>query len=389
MLGALIVAFVAVLTIPSGLLAQEADEARLAGRLVGSESGEPVDGALVRLLDAESRPIRATLSDDEGRFGFGQLTPGRYRVRVVRLGYGPWTSEAFSLEAGGRRSRTFHLPVRPVELPELRAMGEGVCPTDPASARRALDLYLEVRPSLEAIAETEKSGRYHFVVEVVQETRDEFDRRSPLRRDSTVVRVPRPLATLSPGELLREGYARPDTSRSTYGTYYAPDAEALASEEFLLSHCLEMAGSDDGEGLGIRFSPLPDRVVVDIRGVLWLEPETRRPTSVEYEYTRIREFMREYALPWLQALYENKFRDRPEVRVNYSAIQANAGEDIGGRVDFRDVRPGVRITVVWRQEIPVLVHSGWFGADIGANVYPEVKGYEKSARILALVPVEQ
>lgn len=369
------------------LIAVPLSAQEIEGRLLGTRADEPVERAIVRLLDESATRVAATLSDGAGRFTLEDLAPGIYRVQVIRLGYSEWTSEALELREGRTMRRTFRIPTRPVQMPEIGVEGERRCRTDPASARRAFETYERVRPELRAIAELERSGLYSFVVSLVRESLVQTSwvaRRFSNQRDSTTVRVPRPIATLTPDQLLREGFARPDTSEGVYGNYYVPDARALASDAFLLTHCLQMADGGDGDSVGLAFSPTPGREVVDVEGVLWVDAATHRPTAVDYDYTRVQEFLDTYMLPYLEAHVRGRYDDPFEARVVFAGIQMN--HRVGGRVEFRKVTEGVRVTVRWRQWVPYLTYSGVYGGGSAAHIMPKIRTLEHEGRVLALDP---
>lgn len=69
---------------PDGLAAQEAVE--VAGTVVDEGTGEPVDGATVRLADTGGS-ARETITGPDGVFTFAQVAPGEYTLGVRRLGY--------------------------------------------------------------------------------------------------------------------------------------------------------------------------------------------------------------------------------------------------------------------------------------------------------------
>lgn len=58
----------------------------LAGRVVDA-AGTGLADARVRLIELE----RETATDPEGRFRFGVVAPGRWHLRVVRIGHRPAT----------------------------------------------------------------------------------------------------------------------------------------------------------------------------------------------------------------------------------------------------------------------------------------------------------
>ena len=69
--------------------------------------------------------------------------------------------------------------------------------------------------------------------------------------------------------------------------YYAPDANVMLSDAFLDTHCLRVReGEDETEGLiGLAFEPVEGRRGhIDIRGVMWLEPESSELQWLEYAY---------------------------------------------------------------------------------------------------------
>lgn len=69
---------------PDGMAAQ--DTVEVAGTVVDDGTGEPIDGATVRLADA-SGSARETITGPDGTFAFAQVAPGTYTLAVRRFGY--------------------------------------------------------------------------------------------------------------------------------------------------------------------------------------------------------------------------------------------------------------------------------------------------------------
>jgi hypothetical protein len=63
---------------------------RIAGTVVEADTRRPVVAALVQQLAAGPDSIIASaVTDAAGRFRFGRITPGRYRIRILRIGFKP------------------------------------------------------------------------------------------------------------------------------------------------------------------------------------------------------------------------------------------------------------------------------------------------------------
>ena len=96
---------------PSGTAAQEAVE--IAGAVVDDGTGEPIEGATVRLADA-SGSARETITGPAGTFVFAQVAPGEYTLGVQRFGY-----ELLSvpLEVGPRAPARLDVRMQPQAIP--------------------------------------------------------------------------------------------------------------------------------------------------------------------------------------------------------------------------------------------------------------------------------
>jgi len=83
------------------------------------QSGQPVAGAVVYLLDVELRAVRAVLTDSVGAFRLMAPEPGPYGLRIERIGFESARFPTFVLPPGGVRSLRPVVQVRPVELEGL------------------------------------------------------------------------------------------------------------------------------------------------------------------------------------------------------------------------------------------------------------------------------
>ncbi len=96
---------------PDGMAAQEPVE--VAGTVVDDGTGEPVDGATVRLADA-SGSARETITGPDGAFAFAQVAPGAYALAVRRFGY---ELLSMPLEVGAQEPPRLDVRLTPQAIP--------------------------------------------------------------------------------------------------------------------------------------------------------------------------------------------------------------------------------------------------------------------------------
>lgn len=100
---------------------ENASAQQVRGRLLDVESNRPIASAVLTLLAADSSVVTTAMSDAEGHWRLDAPRPGSYYVVARRLGYRPWMSAAFSLQAGAEWTPVFHLQAVPVALDPVRA----------------------------------------------------------------------------------------------------------------------------------------------------------------------------------------------------------------------------------------------------------------------------
>lgn len=279
--GLAALALCAVLALPGTAPGQE-----VRGTLIAEESGEPLSGAYVVLQDSTGARVVAGLSTEEGTFRLRAPGPGRYLLRVERIGYRTWESGPFRLELGDVRGGEYRISVSPVRLSELRVRSERVCATDPEEGTVAAALREEALKALEAVRWTRRARPYVF--SVVRRVRvrdpDNFDILSQEESRSDSVAGALPFASLPVGRLQEEGYVQ---ERGDTTVYYGPDDDVLLSDRFWAEHCFETVPGSEGDGLiGLSFRPVPGREKPDIQGVIWMDRDSVFLRRVEFGYTR-------------------------------------------------------------------------------------------------------
>src|SRR6187402_2607243 len=101
-----------------------AQKAIVEGQVRAAEGGAPVQFALVQLVHAESSPVPSenppqAITNADGRYRFEGVTPGRYRVQLLRIGFRPVLSEPVQVAAGQTVQFEFRVASQPLMLPPV------------------------------------------------------------------------------------------------------------------------------------------------------------------------------------------------------------------------------------------------------------------------------
>ncbi len=324
-------------------------------RVVEAQSGAPVGGALVALLASDGNAVAEQLTPPSGTVTLRAPAAGTYRVRVRRIAFEPARSDPLTLAAGATASLDMRVSSARVILSgvEVSAAG-GSCERDPAQASRTAALWEEVR---KALASTELT-RAQRLVPVEMRT---FERRlsTRFRVEHEEMSEPqpstsRPFFARPAAELRRTGYvARSDGQPLDFSardalmrelTYYGPDATVILSEEFLADHCFDLrAGSGATQGLvGLAFEPVRERLLPDVKGVLWVDAPAAELRLLEFTYT------------------------------NWSPPAIAPGA--GGRVLFERLEGGAWIVKEWAIRMPIFAQEQYAPFNVRLRGYLETGG---------------
>ena len=322
----------ALATTPSVTLGQQ----QVRGSVLDGDGHAPIEGAMVILLQGEQEMTRV-LTTVDGSFRLNVAEPGRYSLRVDRIGYASQFSGVFDLGAGAVVQRTISTNVRPIVLAGFEVETSRRCEVRPSEGLATGRVWEEARKALAAAEWTSERGLYQFVWMRFVQSLNSSGRRvlseeRTRRRDLTN----QPFSSVSPEVLASEGFRQ---TRGEEVFYAAPDASVLLSDSFLDTHCLalEEHEEDPARLVGIRFEPIPDRELPEIEGVLWLEREGGRLRSVEYRYVNL------------------------EYRVT--------GPGAGGEILFRELPNGTWIVQEWSIRLPrVLQERNPYGQTVGYRV---------------------
>lgn len=263
------------------------------GRVLEEGSGTPLAGAMIVLTDAGGDQAGRILTDDLGRFTLRAPRDGAYTLRADRIGYASVTSAPLELAAGAAAFHDLVVPVEAIALANITVEGERRCVLRPEGGLDVSRVWEEARKALAAAAFTDETSIYRYVTMRHERDLDPDARtvRNEQRNFSDLMQrqtfVSRPVE-----ELMADGFVQEEED----GTfYYAPDANVMLSDAFLDTHCLRVReGEDETAGfIGLAFEPVDRRRGhIDIRGVMWLEPESSELQWLEYDYADLQAELR-------------------------------------------------------------------------------------------------
>lgn len=282
----------------------------------------PATGAMVILTDSTNRSVGGDVADSLGHFRITAPRPGRYAIRVERIGLRAVSVPAMTLSADQSVELPVDVSAEPVALHRVRIDADSRCdvrPREGTPGELAAWLWEEARKALTATSVTESKRTTPLLVSDVIRWRDRTTGRV-LREDRQPdARVRgRAFASLPPESLAVHGYVE---LRGDSTVYAAPDAATLLDSRFLDRHCLAArAARDDQPGLvGLSFRPTRGTTLADVSGVLWLDAATFELRYLDFAYT---------------------------------APESLSNSAFGGRVEFARLRGGQWIVRRWTLRVP-------------------------------------
>ncbi|MEO6331904.1 MAG: carboxypeptidase-like regulatory domain-containing protein [Gemmatimonadaceae bacterium] len=309
-------------------------------RIVDSATAQPLSGALVSLLDRTGVVIAEGLTSENGFRAF-PAPPGRYRVRVRRIGYRPFESAIDDLSDS--RMAVVRVESEPVVLSTIVISARTSCRSVESSASHALaTVWGEATKALEAsrltLADLQGIGRAW----TYNKTRGPSGARDSSDTTYFTVRDSRPFRARDADALAMHGYVDGD---ATHGwSYFGPDEAVLLSQSFARTHCFRLERDRGQPGMiGVSFEPVPGRERADVAGVAWLDESTNELKRIVFRF------------------------------VNAGLISAYGG---GGETHFTRLSSGAWLVSFWFLRVPLLVevdgraHRAGFQEDGGGVLHP-------------------
>jgi len=262
----------------------------LNGAVLDAATSAPLSGVLVSLLDLNGERIRATLSDEAGRFFFSLDRFGRYSLRAERIGLQTTTSESFDVVSSEPSFQRIMMGSRAVEIAGLVVDSRvKQCSLDRDEAVQIQRWWREVRTALDVSSVVQSSGMAQFEIDRFEREWDaDLERVVSDQSRAEVSIASRPFSSAEASFLAEGGFVQGELTGQR--EYYAPDADVLLSGTFLAGHCFSIAESEgDPELVGLAFEPTDDRGVPDIAGTIWVDSTTAELKTLDFRYTDLGE----------------------------------------------------------------------------------------------------
>jgi hypothetical protein len=315
----------ALLLVVLGALEVGAQEVR--GRIIATETREPLTGVFVMLRDSLGLRWAGALTDSTGFYRLRTIHPGTYTVEAERLGYETSKAGPFVVHPTAVLVEDIALAIKPITLPSVSARSGNACDIPRSRAARVAQLWGEARKGLNVAswAASEQLVQY----ELVRYSRElERDRRSNAREyvEERVMRIAgSPWTTTTAEDMLTHGFQR-EVSGLT--EYHAPHADVLLAPAFASAFCFDLVDSDrDRTRIGLSFRPVDKPSVASVEGTIWLNRTTLALQTIDYDYIR---FIRG--------------------RRNYTGA--------GGTVDFAYLSSGLWVMAGWHASFRIRSNSG-------------------------------
>jgi len=204
-------------------------------------------------------------------------------IQVLRIGY---ASRTYPLPAeAGSAPILLEIASAPIELEGIGVVADNLCGEAFEGSGRTYDIWSEAQKALAMTWFSQTERVLNFETELTVRRLDpeslrELDREATPRQ----LRGRTPYYSLTGSQMTETGWVQRDEDGSL--RYWAPDARALLSREFIDQHCFGSEITD--EEILLRFAPnRARRGTPDIRGEMALDRDTHRLTRLSFEYTSL------------------------------------------------------------------------------------------------------
>jgi hypothetical protein len=271
-----------------------AQSAVVEGVARADDGGVPVAFALVRLVRADSSALPSTsagstqaITNASGRYRFDGVTPGRYRVQLLRIGFRPVISDEVQVTAGETVQFSFRVASQPVMLVPVTVTADLCVAAEELGRYPQLQtLWQQARDGASVRTQLMAQFRYDVFMheEAVARKADGSPTGAIDQRRTSDPRSAVANAARNRAQRLARGYYG-QTTKDSLVSFYMPTELDVLHEDFLKAHCLVLAAQHGPAEVGLRFRPLRTRRdFLDVGGTIWLDSATFLARRIEFEY---------------------------------------------------------------------------------------------------------
>jgi hypothetical protein len=292
----------------------------------------PVSGAVIQLLDSAAAVANRTLSTVSGTFAISAPAAGTYRLRILRIGFSPETTQPYELRTGSELRIQIPLAGRPIVLDTIRVAEQRTCRARTDSADVLFRVWERARTAIATTEATAASQSITSTTLMYAKRLDAGGRRVLAEAFTASTDSTGQLWKALPVNTLRKsGYVVTGSGDST--EYRAPGLDMLSSDAFVEDHCFRLKAERDKPLVEVSFEPRPERrAIPEIKGTLWIDRTTLELRRLRFEYTNLG--------------------------------RSEEAEGAGGDVEFMQLINGAWVISRWNIRMPMLAEKS-VGARVG------------------------
>lgn len=249
---------------------------------VESITGDPLSGALVALLDAADNVAAEGITRVDGRRTL-VAPPGKYHLRVRRIGYRPFVSDNVTLAQTNADELVLRVETQRVVLTTMVVSAKFECGVIDQNALALSAVWDEIAKALTASRLTivDLAG-----IGLARKFRRQIDKQGNVTaNDTSLLRIVdrRPFGGLDAETLTKSGYVVGNETDGWH--FYGPDESVFLSDQFAATHCFRIVrDKSHGGQVGVAFAPVPRRKISDIQGTLWVDETTSELRQIDFRY---------------------------------------------------------------------------------------------------------
>ncbi len=258
------------------------------GVVVLPDSSTPVAGAVVVATTERGPSSVRALSGAKGEFTLRLPAPGRYDLKVLRIGYRPTQGPSVTVADGATEAVRIVFAAEAVVLSAMNVRERETCRVNADSGFMVARVWEEARKAM-LTSQLSADGATLFAEWIEYDRHLDSAARVVRQQHVRTSRNPTTHAfrSRSPEVLDTAGYVVVDSGATNF---FVPDAEVLLSPLFAAGHCFQLENAPDGQAslIGVRFQPTrARRDMREIEGTLWVDRRSAELRSLDFTYTNL------------------------------------------------------------------------------------------------------